>query len=45
MNSMEINSGQMNTISAGGDEWIHELVGREKGEHYIYPDEFDFEKT
>jgi len=35
---------QMNTISAGGDEWIHELVGREKGEHYIYPDEFDFEK-
>jgi N-acetyl sugar amidotransferase len=34
----------MNTISAGGDEWIHELVGTEKGEHYVYPNEFEFEK-
>jgi N-acetyl sugar amidotransferase len=35
---------KMNTLLAGGDQWIHELVGKKKGQHYVYPDEIEFEK-
>jgi len=35
---------RMNTIQAGGDNWIYELAGNSKGNHYVYPDEIEFEK-
>ena len=34
----------MNTLSAGGDEWIHDHIGCARGEHYVYPDQIKFEK-
>ena len=34
----------MNTLSAGGDDWITKYVGHNKGKHYIYPNEIEFEK-
>lgn len=35
---------KMNTLSAGGDEWIYKKAGLNKGEHYVYPDEIEFQK-
>jgi N-acetyl sugar amidotransferase len=34
----------MNTLSAGGDEWLNKLIGSAKGEHYIYPNPIEFQK-
>ena len=34
----------MNTLSAGGDDWINKYVGHNRGKHYIYPNEIEFEK-
>jgi len=34
----------MNTLTAGGDDWITKYIGHKKGEHYIYPNEIEFEK-
>jgi N-acetyl sugar amidotransferase len=34
----------MNTIQAGGDDWLFEKAGKFKGYHYIYPDEIEFKK-
>ena len=35
---------KMNTINLGGDKWIIDRAGINKGMHYIYPDEIKFEK-
>jgi hypothetical protein len=34
----------MNTLSAGGDDWISQQIGYAKGEHYIYPNQIEFQK-
>lgn len=35
---------KMNTLSAGGEQWVQDTVGRSKAAHYAYPDEIEFEK-
>lgn len=35
---------KMNTLSAGGEKWVQDTVGRLKAVHYEYPDEIEFEK-
>jgi N-acetyl sugar amidotransferase len=35
---------KMNTLQAGGDIWIYEKAGVSKGNHYVYPDEIEFQK-
>jgi len=35
---------KMNTLNAGGDNWINDKAGMLKGNHYVYPDEIEFEK-
>lgn len=35
---------KMNTLSAGGDDWIYQSIGSRKGAHYVYPDEIQFDK-
>jgi hypothetical protein len=35
---------KMNTLSAGGEEWVQDSVGLFKAAHYEYPDEIEFEK-
>lgn len=35
---------KMNTLSAGGEQWVQDTVGRLKAAHYEYPDEIEFEK-
>jgi len=35
---------KMNTLSAGGNEWIYKKAGLKKGSHYVYPDEIEFQK-
>ncbi len=36
---------KMNTLSAGGEDWIKDLVGINKADHYLYPEEIEFEKN
>ena len=36
---------KMNTILAGGNQWIFDVAGENKGLHYIYPEEIEFEKN
>lgn len=35
---------KMNTLSSGGNQWVFDVAGENKGLHYIYPEEFEFKK-
>lgn len=35
---------KMNTLSQGGDQWLYEYLDKYKVNHYIYPDQIEFEK-
>ena len=35
---------KMNTLSAGGEDWLFNSIEDYKGNHYVYPDQIEFEK-